>query len=169
MNGQKHFPTAEDLFDAVEKNEISMVQNLLENGCDINARDEGKSTPVMRAALRGYDDLLSVLIRLKADLNLSDRIGKTALHYAAQEHHEETVQKLLDAGAFVNCQDAHGNSPLSNAVFYSQGRGGVIKILRQYGADDNLPNNHGVTPLALAQSISNYDVIQYFESKSGKP
>lgn len=163
MNRQSQFSSPQDLFDATEKNEISTIQRLVENGCDVNAQDKGGSTPLMRAALHGYDDLISLLIRLNADPNLRDRIGKAALHYAAQEQHEETVRRLLDAGAAVNSQDMHGNPPLSNAVFYSKGRGGVIKLLRQRGADDDLPNKHGVTPRSLAKSISNYDVIQYFK------
>jgi ankyrin repeat protein len=48
------------------------------------------------------------------------------------------------------------------AVFYSKGAGETITLLRKKGADDNLANNHGVTPLALAKTISNFDVLKFF-------
>jgi ankyrin repeat protein len=69
---------------------------------------------------------------------------------------------LLDAGAPVNARDANGNTPLSDAVFRSRGRGDVIKLLRDRGADPTLKNNHGVSPLSLAHTIANYDVRQFF-------
>ena len=40
---------------------------------------------------------------------------------------------------------------------------GPVKSDRENGADDNLANRHGVTPVALATSISNFDVIQHFK------
>jgi len=49
-------------------------------------------------------------------------------------------------------------------VFYSKGKGAVIRLLRQNGADDNLANKHGVTPLGLAKTIANFDVLQHFKN-----
>jgi ankyrin repeat protein len=117
----------------------------------------------MRASFHGYPDLAAILIRLGADINLHDKIGKTALHYAAQEKREQIVRILIEAGADVNSQDIHGNSPLGDAVFYARDSGAVIRILRKNGADDNLPNKHGVSPLGLAKSVANYDLLQYFQ------
>jgi len=162
MNSKKPSDNVEALLNAVESNQTSRVQELIKCGDDVNTRDKGGSTPLIRSAFHGYSELLALLLQSGADVNLSDKIGKTALHYAAQEQHEDAARRLLEAGADVNSQDIHGNSPLSNAVFYSQGRGDVIKLLRKNGADENLPNKHGVTPIALARSIANFDVIQHF-------
>jgi hypothetical protein len=41
-------------------------------------------------------------------------------------------------------------------------RGEAIKLLRENGADVNLPNKHGVAPVALARSIANFDVMRHF-------
>ncbi len=116
----------------------------------------------MRAALFDYIELVGILIDAGADVNLKDRRGFTAFHYAAQEKCEQVAQKLIDAGADVNSQDVNGNSPLSSAVFYSRGEGQLIRVLRRSGADDNLSNKHGVSPLQLAKTIANYDVAQFF-------
>jgi ankyrin repeat protein len=166
MNNKKPADIPEALFNAIESDQISRVHELIEKGDDINARDKGGSTPLMRSALHGYIELLALLLGSGADVTLSDKTGKTALHYAAQEQHEDVVRRLLEAGADVNAQDIYGNSPLSNAVFYSKGRGAVIKILRQNGADETLPNKHGVTPIGLAKNIANFDIMQHFADET---
>lgn len=163
MSIERHFTLAHQLLQAVEKNDVASARELIDGGCDVNVQDKGQSTPLMRASLHGYSEIVDMLVSFGADVNRHDKIGKTALHYAAQENQEEIVQKLLKAGADVNSQDTYGNSPLSVAVFHSKGKGAMIGILRQNGADDNLQNKHGVTPLGLAKTIANFDVLQYFK------
>ncbi len=168
MNNRKsqhEFQTNHNLLAAVEKNDIPTVRQLLEAGYDANERDRGMSTPLMRAAFHGYSDLLTLLLGFGADANLVDKLGKTALHYAAQEQHETATKILLDGGAPLNAQDNYGNAPLHNAVYYSLGRGATIRLLRERGANENLQNGSGVTPLDLAKTIANYDVLQHFGNK----
>jgi ankyrin repeat protein len=71
------------------------------------------------------------------------------------------VKTLLAHGAVVDIQDAHGNTPLWRAVFESKNRGEVIEILLASGADKNLKNNYGISPLDLAGTIANYDAMQF--------
>ena len=120
----------------------------------------------MRASLHGNIPIVEILIAGGASLDVQDKLGMTALHYAAQEQHSAIVERLIDAGANVDSQDQHGNTPLSSAVFCSKGAGETITVLRKKGADDNLPNKHGVTPLGLAKTIANYDVVKFFTSDS---
>jgi uncharacterized protein len=148
---------------AIESNDVPTVQKLIAEGIDLDTRDKGGSTALMRASLLSYGELVKLLIKAGADANLHDNIGKTALHYAAQEYQDEIARFLIEAGADVNSQDIHGNTPLSDAVFYSKGRGLLIELLRKSGANDNLSNKHGVTPISLAKTISNFDVAQFFK------
>jgi ankyrin repeat protein len=119
-------------------------------------------TPLHEAVLSG--DLAEVmrLLREGSDASAPDDDGWTPLHVAAQGWHADVVAVLLGAGAAVDAQDSHGNTPLSTAVFNSRGRGEVIQALRKHGADPTRPNHHGVTPMALARTIANYDVAQFF-------
>ena len=55
-----------------------------------------------------------------------------------------------------------GNSALFIAVFNSLGRGDMIALLRERGADPRLANNSGQTPVGLARLIANYDVARFF-------
>jgi uncharacterized protein len=52
---------------------------------------------------------------------------------------------------------------LFRSLFGSKGRGVVIKLLLQNGANKDKKNQHGVSPWDLAQKITNYDLKQHFE------
>ncbi|MDH5740819.1 MAG: ankyrin repeat domain-containing protein [Nitrospira sp.] len=98
-----------------------------------------------------------------------DDNGWTPLHFAAQSNAADTTELLLNAGASVDARDAHGNTPLSTAVFNSRSYGEVIKFLRTHGADPHAKNNHGVSPLSLARTIANFDVRQFFQDLPDEP
>jgi uncharacterized protein len=94
------------------------------------------------------------LIRAGADITLADKNGYTPLHCAAQEQQVDVANLLLDRG---------GQIDLFLAVLYSRGRGQMIRLLRQRGADPFIRNTSGVSPLELARGIANYDMAQYFK------
>ena len=72
------------------------------------------------------------------------------LHHAASEGDKEAVELLIDSGADVNarCTDADdihdGNTPLH---FAAHGHFGCISHLLAAGADPNISNSAGQTPL----------------------
>jgi ankyrin repeat protein len=115
----------------------------------------------MHAAIDGNVDAARVLLTHGADPTLQDARGYTALHFAAQEYHARVAVALLDAGAPVDAEDSHGNSPLARAVFSSRGRAELIRLLLERGANKNLKNHHGVSPLELAERIDNYDLLPF--------
>lgn len=106
------------------------------------------------------------LIQDGYDPNAQDKQGWTPLHFAAQEWSEAAARVLLDNGALVDPADNNGNTPLARAVFAYRGRGELIRLLLQAGANPDTSNNHGVSPRSLAKTIANYDVAQFFASKA---
>ena len=102
------------------------------------------------------------LLAFGAQVDLPDDNGWTPLHFAAQAHAVAIAEALLAAGASVDARDSRGNTPLINAVFNSRGRGDLIDLLRRHGADPNIANAHGVSPVTLARTIGNFDVKQCF-------
>jgi ankyrin repeat protein len=119
-------------------------------------------SPLHYAALEGDVARVRELLAAGADPAFQDDNGWTPLHFAAQEQRAEVASMLIAAGASVDAQDVYGNTPLGKAVFNSRGKGDVIQLLREAGADPYLMNKSDVSPLRLARTIANYDVAQFF-------
>jgi ankyrin repeat protein len=124
--------------------------------------DEYGRTPLHYAALDSDATAVKKHLALGANAGAVDNNGWTPLHFAAQSHAVEVAKLLLEAGAPVDVRDLNGNTPLSTAVMKSRDEGELIKLLRSFGADPNVDNNYGISPLKLARTIANYDIRQFF-------
>lgn len=103
-----------------------------------------------------------ILEKSPTDLNSKDGKGWTLLHYAAQYIAVEIGQALISRGSDINAKDNFGNNVLWRATFASNGRGEFIKLLLNNRADRYEKNISGISPEELANTISNYNVRQYF-------
>jgi len=108
------------------------VALLLERGADPDATDDGRLTPLIRAALRGHVECIRVLIDGKATIDKGDMYRNTPLILAAQYGHVEAVRTLCDGGADINWQSSHYWSPIATAAYC--GKAEVVKLLASYGA-----------------------------------
>jgi ankyrin repeat protein len=125
-------------------------------------RDRSGRTPLHYAALEDDAARVAALIAEGADADAADDEGFTPLHMACQQGSLAAARSLLYGGARVDPVNVFGNTPLFVAVFYSRGRGDLIKLLRTWGADPFAVNRSGQTPVGLARLIGNFDVAQYF-------
>jgi ankyrin repeat protein len=148
-------PLDQALVDAAFICDVTRVRELLAQGADPNARNDEGRPPLVSALLGGSLPLLDLLLLSKADVDARDPHGWTPLHFAAQEVLPQMAARLIAGGADVNAQDEEGNTPLARAVFFARGRSEVVRLLRQHGAKDDLPNLAGETPRQLAQRLGN--------------
>lgn len=124
--------------------------------------DRDGRTLLHHAAFENDVEKIGVLLAGGTDVDAVDRQGFTPLHLACQEWAVGAARTLLRAGASVDSVNAFGNTPLFVAVFNSRGRGDLVELLREKGADALHANNSGQTPVGLARLIGNFDVAQYF-------
>lgn len=89
---------------------------LAERVKDINYNG-GYGTAVMAAVMSGNVPILEKLVALKANLDLSDSHGKTALIYAVFFNKAEIAKLLIKAGANRTLKDTDGKSALDFANF----------------------------------------------------
>ncbi|WP_207535325.1 ankyrin repeat domain-containing protein [Desertivirga arenae] len=130
----------------------------------INCVDRDGRSLIFQAVLVNWKEVLEQLIKYSPDLNLRDKLGYTALHYATQNYLVDIAGFLIEKGAEVDCKSNSGTTPLFVAVAESKGRGDMIKLLLAKGADPDALNNSGNSPRSFADKIANYDIKQFFRS-----
>lgn len=108
---------------------ISRVYDLALAQSDLTAFDEFLAltdkdgrTLLIHAVLAENLDLVSWLIAKGEQIEHSDKLGWTALHYAAQRHQASILEVLLSVRPVVDLQDQYGNTPLWRATFDSKGK-----------------------------------------------
>lgn len=78
--------------------------------------------------------------------------GLTALHFAAREGQMDAIRALITGGANVNTVAAGDHtSPITTALI--NGHIDIAKVLLEHGADPNIGNIDGLTPLYAAIDI----------------
>lgn len=87
------------------------LRRLLDAGADPDARDpETGYTPLMTALLAERHDQFHLLLRAGVNPALTDRVGDTALHKAAQVNEPWLVLELLEHGAPCSARNNQGQT-----------------------------------------------------------
>jgi hypothetical protein len=136
-------------------NHIASVQALLAAGADVNLRDGMLNNPFLYAGAEGYLDILKLAWAAGADTKITNRFGGIAIIPASERGHVEVVQWLLEnTDINVNHVNNLGWTALLEAIILSDGgprHQRIVELLIEHGADVNLGDKDGVTPLAHAQ------------------
>src|SRR5204863_5755161 len=104
------------------------------------------SEPRLIEAVKGGDEAaVRTLLRQRADVNVQEPDGTTALHWAVHRDSFEIVEALLRAGAKVDARNRYGVAPLTLACV--NGSPAVIDALLEAGADPNTTAADGETAL----------------------
>lgn len=147
---------ATPLVAATKANAIDAARVLINAGADVNAKDNIQDSAYLYAGARGHLEILKMTLANGADLKSTNRFGGTALIPAAERGHVETVQTLIDAGVAVDHVNRLGWTALIEAVILGDGgkrHQEIVAILLKAGANPNLADRDGVTPLQHAQKL----------------
>jgi len=120
---------ATPLYVAVASGHKEVVELLLSNNADINAKTTRGLAPLHWAAAIGNKDMVELLLAHQADVNIKNDNGETPLHLAAVFNYKEVVEILLAHGADINAKDKVGATPESRAL-----QNDVANLLRQKDA-----------------------------------
>ena len=137
------------LHDAVRVGDTDLIEKLLENRADIEAKDTYGYTALLSAACYGHKSIVECLLDCGADIEAKDKTpGWTALILAAYYNHKSTVECLLDRGADIEAKERYGYTALLSAAW--QGHKSIVECLLDRGADIEARDNRGATALLRA-------------------
>jgi len=179
------------LFEAVREKNIKNIKNALNNGADVNVRDQHENTPLIIATpfifgsmkdINKNIEVAELLIKEGADVNAKNKNGRTALHYASdlmrinpdsqidgmtpeqlKESRSNIIKLLLRYNSDINAIDKNGDTPLHLAAY--MGADDIVDLLIKSGADLNIINNSGKTP---SEYTSNKDVQEIFNKSAAR-
>jgi uncharacterized protein len=135
----------QDLYDAIERGDLTGVQALLRQGADpqstwrgfqlLSGRDQDRrryfdTSPLIRALQLKQPDIAAALVEHGADVNARDASGTPALMLAAQQGRTALVKLLLDGGADVQATDRDGQTILRSKTSAEHGQPALSPDIR---------------------------------------
>ena len=115
--------TNEKLYSFVRTGDVEDVLKLIEDGVDINCKDEYGNDALFYAVVHYRLDVIKLLIEKGANCEIVYNDKKNILHIAVESDCEEKgffeiIPILFNKKTNIDEQDKYGNTPLSYACVY---------------------------------------------------
>ncbi len=118
---------------------------------NINSRIENGMSPLMLAAMQGDSDVVQLLLKHNADVNLINDDENNALWFACVSNKLTIIRKLLEYGCDINNQNVNG----ATCLIYSSSTGkfDIVRELILAGADIRKQTLDGFNALDSATTL----------------
>ena len=174
------------LIEAAKSKSSDMVKLLLDHGADVHMvkkanRGSSKNiilfTPLKTATEYGNIEAIKILLDHGADINFKGENDNSAIHMAIKGHfkraeHITGLKLLIESGANINEKGYQGKTPLHLAAegkllynpdqkknYYEPVDAAIIKFLLNTGADKNIQDDNGYTPIQYAAKKGHNDIV----------
>lgn len=148
-----------ELHYACYNNRLSSVVSLLNDGMDINLKDNiYGETPIMIACSCGSNDMVKLLLTYGADIHQKSKKGYSLIHFVCYYDHVDIIRILLVRGVNVNEKSNDGNTPLKIACCYDNYD--IAKLLLESGANANSENKYNDTCMHVTCNMNYHDLTK---------
>jgi ankyrin repeat protein len=118
---------------------LNTIKNLIVAGVDINAKNDRGITALEFAILNDKDDILKLLLDLRANTNFVDEKGRNLIHTTIFKDKEKYIKIISQYNnTIINQADSFGAKPINYAAF--MGKKSVVLELIDLGASINNAN-----------------------------
>jgi ankyrin repeat protein len=148
------------LLAACKEGEIHVINELLDDCCVVDIKNNHGETPLDLIIKTGNLDTLKKVVKQCININITDDMGKTSLMKAASEGQTEVVKLLLTHHSLdINKQDIQFQTALMMASI--NGHTDVVKELLNYkGIDVNIRNSEGIPALIATADKGHFDIVK---------
>jgi uncharacterized protein len=156
---------------ATRARNTQLAISLIARGADVNAQDDIRDSVFLLAGAEGLTEIVRVALAAGADLKSTNRYGGTALIPACHHGHVETVRLLLTTKIDVNHVNNLGWTALLEAVILGDGGPAhteIVQMLVVRGANVNLADRQGVTPMQHAVQRKQQRIAQILQVAGGR-
>jgi cytohesin len=151
---------------AVVRRNKEMVQLLIQNGADVNAKGYHGRTAMDIAKMVKNNEMVDLLKKHRRNAPTEDDdYGLIPLHHAVVQGDIELVKSLLKEGVSVNSRDNAGRTALhyaagakANRHRVSKGNVEVARLLLESSADIDIADKYGWTPLYYSPRLVAYHI-----------
>ena len=144
---------------ATDSGNERVIKYLIDAGSDVNMLNNSNQSPLIIAieADEVNIDLIKLLIDTGANINFKDSQGDSPLILAGGQEDLELMRVLLNTPNInVNIVDRYGRTALHQAIISSNIE--MCRLLIEYGADVNIQDNNGDTPLLKAFKVNEFNL-----------
>ncbi len=149
---------------ATMNKQVEMAKLLVENGADVNMQANNQDSPFLYAGATGQTELLRLFLGEGARFDVFNRYHGTALIPACERGHVETVRLLVTTKDYpINHVNRLGWTALMEAVVLGDGTQKyqeIVQLLKDAGADLQIPDKDGITALQHAQGSGFAEIVQ---------
>ena len=150
---------------AIDTRDHQALQALLNRGESPNKRAPNGQIPLNTAAQIGDLDAVQMLVKAGAEINPSNPKRTAVLHDAVEFGQVDVVRFLLANGAQVDAPYG-GETALFSALHHR--RQDLLKLLIEAGADVNVRNAQGYTPLMIAAQDDNLSLVRFLHGAGAR-
>jgi ankyrin repeat protein len=155
---------ASALHDAVSMNSTEDINKLLDSGANINELGGFfKGSPLYKASAFGKNEIVKLLIKRGANINLKSEHGETPLFVAAINKRTKTIQILMRNNADSTIPNTQGDLPIS----YVAANGDLNSVKLMFSRNSN--RFSGIHALMSAAETDQLEIAKYALANSVDP
>ncbi|KAM7264276.1 hypothetical protein ACFE04_001959 [Oxalis oulophora] len=152
--------TIVDVYTASAYGDLDKLKEFVENdSVSLSIPDDNGYFPLQWASLNNFPLIALYIIQHGGNVNTTDNNKQTALHWAAVRGSIAVADVLLQNGARVEAADVNGYRAVHVASQYGQ-TAFLNHIVVRYGADFDVPDNEGRSPLHWAAYKGYADTVR---------